>query len=110
MEAARGECGVITARDHAVDHLFAKLVDGACVAECRHRPPELVGFGRGEAGGDDRPLHRLFRSEAHTSELQSLMRISYAVICLKKKKTCMHTHYASKNSMHMYTNICKIYE
>src|SRR3546814_8411376 len=27
------------------------------------------------------------RSEEHTSELQSLMRISYAVICLKKKKT-----------------------
>src|SRR3546814_5367621 len=32
------------------------------------------------------------RSEEHTSELQSLMRISYAVFCLKKKKTCMkHT-------------------
>src|SRR3546814_1309347 len=30
-----------------------------------------------------------FRSEEHTSELQSLMRISYAVFCLKKKK---HTH------------------
>src|SRR3546814_2061230 len=29
---------------------------------------------------------RLFRSEEHTSELQSLMRISYAVFCLKKKK------------------------
>src|SRR3546814_7986379 len=29
----------------------------------------------------------LLRSEAHTSELQSLMRISYAVFCLKKKKT-----------------------
>src|SRR3546814_6729341 len=28
----------------------------------------------------------LFRSEEHTSELQSLMRISYAVFCLKKKK------------------------
>src|SRR3546814_7701776 len=28
------------------------------------------------------------RSEEHTSELQSLMRISYAVFCLKKKKTC----------------------
>src|SRR3546814_9419109 len=28
---------------------------------------------------------RLFRSEEHTSELQSLMRISYAVFCLKKK-------------------------
>src|SRR3546814_10571374 len=30
---------------------------------------------------------RLARSEEHTSELQSLMRISYAVFCLKKKKT-----------------------
>src|SRR3546814_960968 len=32
-----------------------------------------------------RPFHK--RSEEHTSELQSLMRISYAVFCLKKKKT-----------------------
>src|SRR3546814_8645686 len=30
--------------------------------------------------------NRTFRSEEHTSELQSLMRISYAVFCLKKKK------------------------
>src|SRR3546814_5532324 len=34
------------------------------------------------------------RSEEHTSELQSLMRISYAVFCLKKKKSHLtHTHY-----------------
>src|SRR3546814_6523648 len=32
----------------------------------------------------------LVRSEEHTSELQSLMRISYAVSCLKKKKTTTH--------------------
>src|SRR3546814_1435056 len=32
------------------------------------------------------PLFALDRSEEHTSELQSLMRISYAVFCLKKKK------------------------
>src|SRR3546814_8034124 len=32
------------------------------------------------------------RSEEHTSELQSLMRISYAVFCLKKKKTTMQTY------------------
>src|SRR3546814_1006195 len=31
------------------------------------------------------------RSEEHTSELQSLMRISYAVFCLKKKKQIIHT-------------------
>src|SRR3546814_6263344 len=35
---------------------------------------------------------RHYRSEEHTSELQSLMRISYAVLCLKKKKpTIRHT-------------------
>src|SRR3546814_6798918 len=32
-------------------------------------------------------LAAMARSEEHTSELQSLMRISYAVFCLKKKKT-----------------------
>src|SRR3546814_2285614 len=32
------------------------------------------------------------RSEEHTSELQSLMRISYAVFCLKKKKNMKTTH------------------
>src|SRR3546814_1907941 len=34
-------------------------------------------------GGPAKPL--VYRSEEHTSELQSLMRISYAVFCLKKK-------------------------
>src|SRR3546814_5172532 len=35
---------------------------------------------------DDSQIVRNERSEEHTSELQSLMRISYAVFCLKKKK------------------------
>src|SRR3546814_8395710 len=34
---------------------------------------------------------KTWRSEEHTSELQSLIRISYAVFCLKKKKTPHHT-------------------
>src|SRR3546814_3742410 len=73
------------------------------------RPPELRGAARGEAGGlsghplfaastavladlyrltEGRiPLIGVGRSEEHTSELQSLMRNSYAVFCLKKKKT-----------------------
>src|SRR3546814_3203768 len=38
-------------------------------------------------GHDVLLLGTVFRSEEHTSELQSLMRISYAVFCLKKKKT-----------------------
>src|SRR3546814_9506129 len=36
------------------------------------------------------PDKALCRSEEHTSELQSLMRISYAVFCLKKKNTNTH--------------------
>src|SRR3546814_1278690 len=52
---------------------------------------ELVGdFDDAVAGADaerdiDRAAGGVFRSEEHTSELQSLMRISYAVFCLKKK-------------------------
>src|SRR3546814_6556966 len=37
-------------------------------------------------------LEQSSRSEEHTSELQSLMRISYAVFCLKKKKKLINTH------------------
>src|SRR3546814_3716079 len=46
-------------------------------------PRTIVGV-RGPVG---LPSFRASRSEEHTSELQSLMRISYAVFCLKKKKT-----------------------
>src|SRR3546814_6302554 len=52
-----------------------------CEASGQHergKPPECTNLDR-PAGGK--------RSEEHTSELQSLMRISYAVLCLKKKKT-----------------------
>src|SRR3546814_4643715 len=38
-----------------------------------------------------------FRSEEHTSELQSLMRISYAVFCLKKKKKTKQKNKTKKN-------------
>src|SRR3546814_5881102 len=41
----------------------------------------LAAFAEVERGG----LERFARSEEHTSELQSLMRTSYAVFCLKKK-------------------------
>src|SRR3546814_2153112 len=36
------------------------------------------------------------RSEEHTSELQSLMRISYAVFCLKKKKETQHLNHITQ--------------
>src|SRR3546814_9082248 len=48
------------------------------------------------------------RSEEHTSELQPLMRISYAVFCLKKKKDKQTIHNNSKNE---YTiNLLKVYD
>src|SRR3546814_3113814 len=45
------------------------------------------GFGRGHFPVSSPRIKSALRSEEHTSELQSLMRISYAVFCLKKKKT-----------------------
>src|SRR3546814_3919768 len=44
------------------------------------------GWTRRRASRGPRRRRRSIRSEEHTSELQSLMRISYAVFCLKKKK------------------------
>src|SRR3546814_3212843 len=41
----------------------------------------------GQQSAPNQPTDEEQRSEEHTSELQSLMRISYAVFCLKKKKT-----------------------
>src|SRR3546814_10316702 len=49
-------------------------------------PEELAGAGA--VGAQQIALQRVWRrSEEHTSELQSLMRISYAVFCLKRKKS-----------------------
>src|SRR3546814_8078899 len=59
-------------------------------------------YGRSATGHRCRAT-RSRRSEEHTSELQSLMRISYAVFCLKKKnkhKTARQTVPHSKNSNH----------
>src|SRR3546814_5905644 len=50
----------------------------------------LCGFGH--------DIEPAFRSEEHTSELQSLMRISYAVFCLKKKKTQKLIYTNTQNS------------
>src|SRR3546814_1761581 len=44
------------------------------------------------------------RSEEHTSELQSLMRISYAVFCLKKKKKITQQHTNTKTQTYNTTS------
>src|SRR3546814_3310614 len=73
--------------------------DGAAQADRARQPRDLsrqragAGDGKGQSNRNrDRTRlgaarHAGERSEEHTSELQSLMRISYAVFCLKKKKT-----------------------
>src|SRR3546814_3206355 len=63
---------------NAVQNLKAKLRENRLVTVCEEAscPNIHECFGHGTAT----------RSEEHTSELQSLMRISYAVFCLKKKK------------------------
>src|SRR3546814_4028813 len=50
----------------------------------------------GESEGEGRLFCEKRRSEEHTSELQSLMRISYAVFCLKKKKLSHMSYYHIK--------------
>src|SRR3546814_4712134 len=69
---------------------------------------------RGARGGRRRPASlrdRGRRSEEHTSELQSLMRISYAVFCLKKKKNKTNRKKRDRTSIYKYkkTTIKKIY-
>src|SRR3546814_7465726 len=59
-----------------------------------HGLAQRHGEGEGRAGA---------RSEEHTSELQSLMRISYAVFCLKKKPELSTHQHASTSSQHNTT-------
>src|SRR3546814_1123281 len=81
-------------RDHRVEldrveRDVADPADGdAADFHRRHRPQ------RPDVGEARRELVGVAKSEEHTSELQSLMRISYAVFCLKKKKyhMCIITH------------------
>src|SRR3546814_9941897 len=58
---------------------------------------------RASAQRNRRPRSLPSRSEEHTSELQSLMRISYAVFCLKKKKIISIYVKSSKTVCHNYS-------
>src|SRR3546814_6612814 len=73
---------------HPLHDQFARAVPAialeAVEAQIFRRDQPVGGLG-------DIGLAIEHRSEEHTSELQSLMRISYAVFCLKKKKKIRHT-------------------
>src|SRR3546814_4446786 len=71
----------------------ALALEGGVVADVQLRAaaPQVQGVGADVVEelavvADQQQRARILRSEEHTSELQSLMRISYAVFCLKKKK------------------------
>src|SRR3546814_4444032 len=66
-----------------------RLIEGARLAlECLGAPLRDKAVVLGEPSVESfRGVRAQFRSEEHTSELKSLMRISYAVFCLKKKTT-----------------------
>src|SRR3546814_8430585 len=62
-----------------LERLTVSADDSAVMAKIEEFSAQMKRF-------DDAPTRHSQRSEEHTSELQSLMRISYAVFCLKKKK------------------------
>src|SRR3546814_8333498 len=60
--------------------------DGAIFVSIDKTERTILEHALDEVFGAENHIEELIRSEEHTSELQSLMRISYAVFCLKKKK------------------------
>src|SRR3546814_7658146 len=79
---AAAEIGRPASREEGFAQRFAENVAHVGQAEVLQHHGR-AGNGAGRIGN---------RSEEHTSELQSLMRISYAVFCLKKKNTVDHTY------------------
>src|SRR3546814_7986896 len=85
------------------------LVDHHAAHQRRRRRAAAIGLHHlAVLRGVEAGLHR---SEEHTSELQSLMRISYAVICLKKKNIATahySTHLTKQQHIYHHTHKQKI--
>src|SRR3546814_7797170 len=88
-----GDCPVCGApieaqkHDHALGEIEAARAAAEIeIAKIRAHQSELVDTITDTENELHKTGERLIRSEEHTSELQSLMRTSYAVFCLKKKK------------------------
>src|SRR3546814_3172389 len=95
--AGHGEGAELGGREEAGEHHHRAELDRECG----------VALGKGQCNGTpDARQAQILRSEEHTSELQSLMRISYAVFCLKKKQTHIqqNTHvYTPQHNKHSET-------
>src|SRR3546814_6618541 len=83
--------------------LFRSRLSAEHCADPRKRLDcEQPGYCGGQVCGLKLPEAFEKRSEEHTSELQSLMRISYAVFCLKKKKhSAVSTYIRYKSVQHI---------
>src|SRR3546814_4622792 len=84
LAIAVGDVHHILLDSHRAD-LGAEMDVQALLLELTRRDFGDVCIGSGEEVGQGFEHGNFARSEEHTSELQSLMRISYAVFCLKKK-------------------------
>src|SRR3546814_2630417 len=85
INRAAGFRAFVEQRDHQCMGAELRLVVGGVARVERHRKTD-GRHGRTAGEHDLDPVRQPgARSEEHTSELQSLMRISYAVFCLKKK-------------------------
>src|SRR3546814_5663287 len=83
--------GSVEAQEACVDEAFA-YQDGELNRVYREKLATLSRRDQNALREIERRWIRQIRSEEHTSELQSLMRISYAVFCLHKKKTPIHKY------------------
>src|SRR3546814_9276667 len=91
------------------DRALASLRGSCCLHSSRRSPgplpllPNMLPLSTGN-GYEHEVCHVAHpyreRSEEHTSELQSLMRISYAVFCLKKKKTKYKQYHQNLETQH----------
>src|SRR3546814_7338633 len=77
----------LVADDHALGLLVVEPYEVDVAAEGVERIAVALSIARARYRADRRQAELDLRSEEHTSELQSLMRISYAALCLKKKQT-----------------------
>src|SRR3546814_7111620 len=80
--------GEVSTGIQGFDPVLANQVTRAEIARCEGNPKERLRMATSDL---PKPVQKTkgpkyIRSEEHTSELQSLMRISYAVFCLKNKK------------------------
>src|SRR3546814_1062252 len=91
----QGQCRQRRACAHDIEGFGAVYIQGVAVCarlefQRQHAHADQVAAVDALEAFGDNGFHP--RSEEHTSELQSLMRISYAVFCLKKKKTTDNIH------------------